>query len=80
MNHLDWAGALEDINGIREHFSKNYQHVSIVGYCMGGALAYASLASIKRFRNGAIFYGVPDLNTFKVENITAQKVIAHFGS
>jgi len=66
MNHLDWTGALKDIKNIKEHFSGKYKHVSIVGFCMGGALTFASLASIQGFKNGAVFYGVPDLNTFKV--------------
>jgi dienelactone hydrolase len=33
---------------------------------MGGALAFASLASIKGFKGGAPFYGTPDINNFKV--------------
>ena len=50
-----------------------------MGFCMGGALTFASLASIKGFKAGAVFYGLPDQKSFKVENITA-KVIANFGS
>lgn len=46
---------------------------------MGGALTFASLASIQGFKAGGVFYGLPDLKNFKVENITA-KVIANFGS
>lgn len=37
-----------------------------MGYCMGGALTYASLATIKGFKAGAIFYGIPDRNVFKI--------------
>lgn len=79
MNHLDWPKAIEDIKAIKEHFATKGNQVSIMGFCMGGALTFASLASIKGFKAGGVFYGIPDLNTFKVENITA-KVIAHFGS
>lgn len=46
---------------------------------MGGALSFACLASMKGFKNGGVFYGLPDLNTFKVDKITAR-VIAHFGA
>ncbi len=37
-----------------------------MGFCMGGALTFASLASIKGFNSGGVFYGLPDQNTFKV--------------
>lgn len=50
-----------------------------MGFCMGGALTFASLASIQGFNSGGVFYGLPDQNNFKVQNITA-KVIAHFGT
>lgn len=79
MNGLDWSKAIKDISSIKDHFNKNKLDVSVMGFCMGGALTFASLASIKGFRAGGVFYGLPDQNTFKVENITA-KTIAHFGS
>jgi len=52
--------------------------VNVVGFCMGGALSFASLAKIKGFKTGGVFYGIPDLNIFRLEKITAN-VIAHFG-
>jgi dienelactone hydrolase len=45
---------------------------------MGGALTFASLSSIKGFKAGGVFYGIPDLNIFRLDKITV-KVIAHFG-
>lgn len=66
MNHLDWPKAINDVNIIKDHFISKGNEVSIMGFCMGGALTFASLATIKGFKNGGIFYGVPDLNTFKV--------------
>jgi len=78
MNGLNWPKALTDINTIREHFEKDSQSVSIVGFCMGGALTFASAASIKGFKAAGVFYGIPDLNIFRLDRITAN-VIAHFG-
>jgi carboxymethylenebutenolidase len=52
--------------------------VSVVGFCMGGALTFACLSTIKGFKAGGVFYGIPDLNIFRLDMITA-KVIAHFG-
>jgi carboxymethylenebutenolidase len=79
MSHLDWTKALADIGTIKDHFVKEGNTVSIMGFCMGGALTFASLTSFSGFKNGGIFYGIPDQNAFKIEKITA-KVIAHFGS
>jgi carboxymethylenebutenolidase len=45
---------------------------------MGGALSLASVASIQGFKAAGVFYGIPDLNIFRLDKITA-KVIAHFG-
>ena len=45
---------------------------------MGGALSLASVSSIQGFKAAGIFYGIPDLNIFRLDKITAN-VIAHFG-
>lgn len=45
---------------------------------MGGALTFASLSKIKGWKIGAPFYGIPDLNIFRLENITCR-VLANFG-
>ena len=66
MNHLDWGKALEDVKAIKEHFAAKSQQVSIMGFCMGGALTFAALATIPGFKAGGVFYGLPDLNNFKV--------------
>ncbi len=46
---------------------------------MGGALTLASLASIQGWKAGGIFYGIPDLNIFRLDKIKAN-TIAHFGA
>lgn len=78
MTGLDWPKALEDIRQVKEHFSKNSKSVSVIGFCMGGALSFASAASMSGFKAAGVFYGIPDLNIFRLDSITA-KVIAHFG-
>lgn len=49
-----------------------------MGFCMGGALCFASVASIQGFKAAGVFYGMPDFNIFRLDKITAN-VIAHFG-
>jgi len=79
LANLNWPKALEDITAVKNHFEKDSQSVSIVGFCMGGALAFAALASIKGWKAGGVFYGIPDLNIFRLDKITAN-VLAHFGA
>ena len=78
MTNLNWPGALEDLAAVKAHFEKEGSSVSVVGFCMGGALTLAALSSISGWKAGGIFYGIPDLNIFRLDKITA-KVAAHFG-
>lgn len=78
MTNLNWPKALEDLATIKTHFSKDSESVSVVGFCMGGALTFAALSSINGWKAGGVFYGIPDLNIFRLDKITAN-VIAHFG-
>ena len=79
MSTLNWPKALEDLSNINNHFKNNSQSVSIVGFCMGGALTFAALSSSGGWKTGGAFYGMPDFNIFRLDKITAN-VIAHFGS
>jgi carboxymethylenebutenolidase len=78
MSNLDWPKALSDLSTVKNHFVKDSESVSVVGFCMGGALTFAALSSIQGWKTGGVFYGIPDLNIFRLDKITA-KVIAHFG-
>lgn len=78
MTGLDWPRALNDLTVIKNYFHLSSQSVSIVGFCMGGALAFAALSSIQGWKSGGVFYGIPDLNIFRLDKITAR-TIAHFG-
>ena len=78
MTGLDWPGALKDIQAIKEHFESQKKKVCVMGFCMGGALSLASLSAISGWHSGAVFYGIPDLNIFRLDKIKC-KVIAHFG-
>ena len=37
-----------------------------MGFCMGGALTIASLATSSGWHSGSCFYGIPDLNSYKL--------------
>lgn len=79
MTGLDFQGAVKDISAAGLYLkSLGCQKVGVTGFCMGGALVIANLASSDVFGAGVPFYGVPDLNYFKLENIKVP-VLAHFG-
>ena len=80
MSNLNWPQAIEDLANIKLHLEQqNSRSVSVMGFCMGGALTLAALASIQGWKAGGIFYGIPDLNVFRLDNITT-KTAAHFGA
>ena len=80
MSNLNWPQALDDISNIKSYLeTNNSRSVSVMGFCMGGALTIASLASIQGWKAGGIFYGIPDLNIFRLDKIKT-KTAAHFGS
>jgi carboxymethylenebutenolidase len=79
MSGLDFAGAVKDISSAGDYLkSLGCKKVFLTGFCMGGALTIANLASSDVFSAGVPFYGVPDLSFFKLENIKVP-VLAHFG-
>ena len=80
MDGLNWPKALDDIRYVKNYLEKkvNSESVSIVGFCMGGALSFASCASISGFKAGGVFYGIPDLNIFRLDRLK-NPVIGHFG-
>ena len=80
MNNLDWEGAIQDISAAAKFLkSKGCVKVGVTGFCMGGALAFASAALIPSDVSAAApFYGIPstklcDLTTIKIP------VQCHFG-
>jgi len=79
MNNLDWPRAISDLKAVVNEFSSTSESISVIGFCMGGALTMAALSSIKGLKAGGVFYGIPDLNIFRLDKITAN-VIAHFGA
>ena len=80
MSTLDWGRALEDLAGavtyLREH-ERSTGKVSVMGFCMGGALSFLTACNVPGLAAVAPFYGVPpDQDWSKVD----APVQAHFAS
>jgi carboxymethylenebutenolidase len=76
---LDFAGAVQDIKAAAIALkAKGYAKIGITGFCMGGALTVAAIASCDEFSAAAPFYGVPDLSKLDLSRVKVP-VLAHFG-
>lgn len=76
---LDFDGAAKDVAAAGQYLkSIGCKKVGVTGFCMGGALAIASLTIPNVFDAGVPFYGIPDLSKYKLENIKVP-VLGHFG-
>ena len=61
MGNLDWAGAIQDIQGAVNHLKEKCgcKTVGIIGFCMGGALSLKSAIEVSGLNCCAFFYGIP---------------------
>jgi carboxymethylenebutenolidase len=80
MGALDWGKAVGEIAGAVEFLKKHAQctgKIAVTGYCMGGALAFATACNIKGLAAVVPFYGIPgQADWTKVE----APVQAHFAT
>lgn len=78
MNGLDWKVAMDDIAGavayLREHPRGNAK-VAVIGFCMGGALAFAAAANLPGLAAVVPFYGVPGKADYTK---VVAPILAHF--
>jgi carboxymethylenebutenolidase len=84
---LTWAGAKRDIETAAEHLRANgVNRMAILGFCMGGALAFMGAASME-FQTGVLFYphevfgpfGADGVVPFDLAPQLKIPVLGHFG-
>jgi carboxymethylenebutenolidase len=80
MSALDFGGAIGDIGSavqwLKEQPRSNGK-VGVLGFCLGGALTFATAASVPGLACAVPFYGVPDLSKLDLSKVTAP-ILAHF--
>jgi carboxymethylenebutenolidase len=80
MNALDTLAAVEDIAGAvayaKEHARSNGK-VAVMGFCMGGALSFASACHVPGLAAVVPFYGIPPAEKVDYAKVTAP-IQAHF--
>jgi carboxymethylenebutenolidase len=82
MGALDWGVAIERAKGafrfLAEHPRSNGK-VGVLGFCMGGALSFATASAIPELSAAVPFYGIPDASKLDLDALQAP-VLAHFAS
>jgi carboxymethylenebutenolidase len=80
MTTLDTHAAVKDIAGavsyLKEHPRGNGK-VGVIGFCMGGALSFASACHIEGLSAAVPFYGTPPADKVDYAKVTAP-ILAHF--
>jgi carboxymethylenebutenolidase len=69
-SNLDWAGAIQDIQGAVNHLkSIGCESIGVIGFCMGGALSLKSAVAVSGLKASVFFYGIPgglDVSQIKI--------------
>ena len=80
MSALDFGKAVGEIGSavqwLKEQPRSNGK-VGVLGFCLGGALTFATAANVPGIACAVPFYGVPDLSKLDLSKVTAP-ILAHF--
>ena len=80
MSGLDFGDAAsQDIRGAIQYLKQQSPRVAVMGYCMGGALAWLSLCQSPELSAGVIWYGYPPIDYIDASKIKVP-VIAHWAT
>ncbi|WP_460904133.1 dienelactone hydrolase family protein [Paraburkholderia jirisanensis] len=80
MSGLDFGDAAsQDIRGAVQYLKQQSERVGVIGYCMGGALAWLALCHTPELSAGVIWYGHPPLEYIDASLIKVP-VLAHWGT
>jgi carboxymethylenebutenolidase len=79
MTALDTLKAVDEVAGaaryLKEHARSNGK-VGVFGFCMGGALSFASASHVEGLSAVVPFYGIPPAEKVDYRNVTAP-IMAH---
>lgn len=80
MSALDFGRAVGEIGAAVQWLKaqpRSNGKVAVLGFCLGGALTFASAANVPGLACAVPFYGIPDLSKLDLDKITAP-ILAHF--
>lgn len=79
MNELDTLKAVQEIAGAVDHLkhhARSNGKVAVMGFCMGGALSFASACHIPGLAAAVPFYGIPPAEKVDYAKVTAP-ILTH---
>lgn len=82
MRALDFGRALADIGAAVKRLHDDPRctgKVGVIGFCLGGALSFASAAAVPGLAAVVPFYGIPDTSKLDLTKVSAP-IQAHFAS
>lgn len=80
MNQLDWGRAIQDIGAAAAHLRAHARcngKVAVLGFCMGGALAFAAALNVEGLACAVPFYGLPQIPPDQLSKVRIP-LQAHF--
>lgn len=80
MSALDFGKAVGEIGAAVQHLKEHPRSngkVGVLGFCLGGALTFATAANVPGLACAVPFYGVPDVSKLDFARVTAP-ILAHF--
>ncbi|TKD04508.1 dienelactone hydrolase family protein [Polyangium fumosum] len=82
MEGLDWPRALDEIGSAAAYLKthpRSNGHVGVIGFCLGGALSFASATLVPELEAVVPFYGLAPSDKFDYAKVKAP-ILAHFAS
>jgi len=79
MGGLDWGVAIDKVKGARAFLAAHARSsgkVGVTGFCMGGALSFASACFVEGLGAVVPFYGIPDPTKVDYAKVTAP-ILTH---
>ena len=80
MSALDFGKAVGEIGAAVQYLKEQPRSngkVGVLGFCLGGALTFATAANVPGIACAVPFYGVPDISKLDFSKVTAP-ILAHF--
>jgi carboxymethylenebutenolidase len=80
MTGLDFGDAAsQDIRGAVQYLKPQAGRVGVIGYCMGGALAWLALGQTPELSSAVVWYGFPPIDYIDASKIKVP-VLAHWAT
>lgn len=78
IGKFDWDNALRDVEAARAHLAASGLPVSVVGFCLGGSLAFLASTRLSGLASAVSYYGGQIVG--RAEELPRCPMLLHFGA